>query len=540
MSAIKAIVYLPLDPEKAKENNLPVKLPVLVEDLPRILDENRIPLDVVLRGLESQYEVSKDEYYGSYYVFFLYEKFKLLLREGDFEEAEKVLQKAKSVLYDYRYHFYKGLLHKHKRELGEAEVEMRLAVSMREDFAPAYFELANVLREKGEIEDSLKFYEIANEIDKDFLLPLLVKGDTLLQEGRLIEAMAEYQRVIERDPNFAEAYARLGVIHNQLQRFKEAERYLRKALELGEKDDVKLNLAYTLTKLGKLFEAFRILKELYEKNPDDPLVANEYGLMLKTLGLYEEALEVFERAASTHREEEILKFNYGVLLLHFDKERAVEVLSEVTGDLEERAQHLIELAQVRFVPVLFPEHEWITDYLANGRLDIVALAQDMNSSIEEVQKRIERIRKGEFPFYETDVDSSEFAEIVVALAFSSPDLFKMEENVVKFLSAVYGNSAMIAGGIVFVRLVQELLLAEELDFGSFLKRVVPEVQDVNWSFALKVARFRDLKKLDVGRFTDLVIALLQSLEVGAPVLKDRELTAIFDELKRLRGRCDDV
>ncbi len=540
MSAIKAIVYLPLDPEKAKENNLPVKLPVLVEDLPRILDENRIPLDVVLRGLESQYEVSKDEYYGSYYVFFLYEKFKLLLREGDFEEAEKVLQKAKSVLYDYRYHFYKGLLHKHKRELGEAEVEMRLAVSMREDFAPAYFELANVLREKGEIEDSLKFYEIANEIDKDFLLPLFAKGDTLLQEGRLIEAMAEYQRVVERDPNFAEAYARLGVIHNQLQRFKEAERYLRKALELGEKDDVKLNLAYTLTKLGKLFEAFRILKELYEKNPDDPLVANEYGLMLKTLGLYEEALEVFERAASTHREEEILKFNYGVLLLHFDKGRAVEVLSEVTGDLEERAQHLIELAQVRFVPVPFPEHEWVTDYLANGRLDMVALARDLNSSIEEVQKRIERIREGGFPFYETDVDSSEFAEIVVALAFSSPDLFKVEENVVKFLSAVYGNSAMIAAGIAFVRLVQELLLAEELDFGSFLKRVVPEVQDVNWSFALKVARFRDLKKLDVGRFTDLVIALLQSLEVGAPVLEDRELAAIFDELKKLRGRCDDV
>jgi len=540
MSAIKAIVYLPLDPEKAKENNLPVKLPVLVEDLPRILDENRIPLDVVLRGLESQYEVSKDEYYGSYYVFFLYEKFKLLLREGDFEEAENVLQKAKSVLYDYRYHFYKGLLHKHKRELGEAEVEMRLAVSMREDFAPAYFELANILREKGEIEDSLKFYEIANEIDRDFLLPLFAKGDTLFQEGRFIEAMAEYQRVIERDPNFAEAYARLGVIHNQLQRFKEAEKYLRKALELSERDDVKLNLAYTLTKLGKLFEAFRILKELYEKNPDDPLVANEYGLMLKTLGLYEEALEVFERAASTHREEEILKFNYGVLLLHFDKERAVEVLSEVTGDLEERAQHLVELAQVKFVPVLFPEHEWVTDYLANGRLDMVALARDLNSSIEEVQKRIERIREGEFPFYETDVDSSEFAEIVVALAFSSPDLFKVEENVVKFLSAVYGNSAMIAAGIAFVRLVQELLLAEELDFGSFLKRVVPEVQDVNWSFALKVARFRDLKKLDVGRFTDLVIALLQSLEVGAPVLEDKELAAIFDELKKLRGRCDDV
>lgn len=51
---IKAIVYLPLDPDKAKQNNLPVKLPVLAEDLPRIVEEDRIPLDVVLRGLEAQ------------------------------------------------------------------------------------------------------------------------------------------------------------------------------------------------------------------------------------------------------------------------------------------------------------------------------------------------------------------------------------------------------------------------------------------------------------------------------------------------------
>lgn len=264
---IRAIVYLPLNPEKAKQNNLPVKLPVLAEDLPRILEEDRIPLDVILRGLETQYELTKDEYYRSYYVFFLYEKFKQLLRERNLDEAEKVLERAREVQYDYRYHFYRGLLLKHKGELGEAEIEMRLVISMNDRFAPAYFELADILKEKNEIEDSLLFYEKAYEVNKEFLLPLLKKGDLLLEEGRLEEAIEEYKRILEKDPNFVEVYERLGVIYNQLQRFKEAEKFFKKVLEIERKDHVEYNLSYTLIKLGKLFEALEILKKLYEKIP---------------------------------------------------------------------------------------------------------------------------------------------------------------------------------------------------------------------------------------------------------------------------------
>ncbi|MCD6551167.1 tetratricopeptide repeat protein [Thermotoga sp.] len=533
--SIRAIVYLPLDPDKAKQNNLPVKLPVLAEDLPRIVEEDRIPLDVVLRGLEAQYEVSKDEYYRSYYVFFLYEKFKELLREQKLDEAEKVLEKAKEVQYDYRYHFYRGLLLKHKEDLGEAEVEMRVAISMKEDFAPAYFELANILKEKGETEDSILFYEKAYETNKEFLLPLLKKGDLLLEEGRFEEALEEYKRILEKDPNFTEVYERLGVIHNQLQRFKEAEKFFRRALEVERKDHVEFNLSYTLIKLGRLFEALGILKRLYEKIPDDPMLANEYGLLLKTLGLYEEALEVFEGAYSRHKDEEILKYNYATILLHFDKEKAISALSEITGELKERAEHMIALAENEVSVPSLEEFEWLRDYFYEGTIDVVSLAEDLVSSNEEVQKRIEILREGQFPFYDTTIDTSEMIETMMGVIFESPDIFKMEENIVKFSSAFFGSSIMIASSLVLLRIVQFLLVFEDLLMDDLLKELVAETQDINWRFSLRIARFRHADKFNFERLSDLTIALLQSLEQGVPVAADDRLEYVMEKLHVKEG-----
>ncbi len=54
-----AIVYLDLDPDYAKLNNLPVKLPLLAEDFQKARATNKIPLEYILRGLEAEVEVNK-------------------------------------------------------------------------------------------------------------------------------------------------------------------------------------------------------------------------------------------------------------------------------------------------------------------------------------------------------------------------------------------------------------------------------------------------------------------------------------------------
>jgi len=104
-----AIVYLPIKPEKAKEMNLPLKVPVLAKDLPKILDENTIPIDVLIRGLEAQFEISKDEYYLSYLLYFYYEKVKIFMNKGDYRAAQEHLRKVGALKKDYRYDFFSAL-----------------------------------------------------------------------------------------------------------------------------------------------------------------------------------------------------------------------------------------------------------------------------------------------------------------------------------------------------------------------------------------------------------------------------------------------
>ena len=104
------LVYLPLKPEIAKANNLPVKLPVLVEDMKYITDRDRIDLDVIIRGLEAQNRIEQNDYYESYLLYYYFEAFKRALNSGNLEEAGQFLEKTARVKKDYRYHFYLGLL----------------------------------------------------------------------------------------------------------------------------------------------------------------------------------------------------------------------------------------------------------------------------------------------------------------------------------------------------------------------------------------------------------------------------------------------
>jgi len=75
-----------------------------------------------------------------------------------------------------------------------------------------------------------------------------------------------------------EAYLRLGVVYNLRQQYEKAEEIFRKGLEISKKPEIMYNLAYTLTKLGKHFEAYNLLLEL-AKQYEAPEVINELGIL---------------------------------------------------------------------------------------------------------------------------------------------------------------------------------------------------------------------------------------------------------------------
>lgn len=304
MSDLKyALVYLELKPDYAKINNLPVKLPLLVQDYKKAVESNKIPLETILRGLEAQYEVEPDDYYGSYLVFYLYEKFKKLLEEDELKGAEIYLQKAASILKDYRFHFYYGLLLKKHEQEELAEMELKQCIKENPTFAFGFYELGILMYERKIYDEALDNLMKAIEVKKDFILSYLKIADVYMENGRYEEALDFLNQSLKIDKNFTPAYLRIGVIYNQLQRYKDAYIVLNKATELEDVDfEIYYNLSYTLQKLGRHREAKSTIEKALAKSKED-FILHEYSIILKNLGMFNEALEIEEEALKITNEE---------------------------------------------------------------------------------------------------------------------------------------------------------------------------------------------------------------------------------------------
>jgi tetratricopeptide (TPR) repeat protein len=301
------IVYLKIEPEYAKTNNLPVKLPILLEDYDKAFRENRLDLNIILRGLEAQMKVKNDEnkkeYYTSYLIFYYYEAFKLSMQDKEYEEAKKYLEKAKNVFHDYRYHFYNALYLKELGHLEFAELEFKQALDMNKEFSTGYYELGNLMFERKIYDEALEYYEKSLEIEKEFLLPYLKIADIYMENARYEDSINYLNECIKLDKEFIPPYVRLGVIFNLLQRYNDANIIHNKALEITrENPEIFYNNAFSLTKLGRYNDAIFNLEKAFELNPKD-YVLHELSMAYKNLGMFYESYETEIQALESAEEE---------------------------------------------------------------------------------------------------------------------------------------------------------------------------------------------------------------------------------------------
>lgn len=124
-------------------------------------------------------------------------------------------------------------------------------------------------------------------------------GVGYLREGRLDLAYKRLDKALRIAPDFAGALTAMGLVHDQLGRAEDAEKFHRRAVEAAPRDSVALNNFGTfLCRRGRMEEAMPAFR-LALSNPlyNSPEVANtNAGLCLARNGQPEEA-EVFLRRA---------------------------------------------------------------------------------------------------------------------------------------------------------------------------------------------------------------------------------------------------
>ncbi len=340
------IVYLPLDAQKAKLSNLPVKLPVLAEDLDDVVKQNKLTKEVILRGLEAQVKTGKNlDYYLSYYVYHLYDKAREEMNRREFAKAREFIEKASKYLKDYRYPFHIGIIEREEGKLEASELLLKEAISMNEDFVPARLELARTLLAQGEAKDAIETCSEIFQIDPNFTLAYIIMGDAYMNLGDARSAIELYKHALKIDPNLPSVHWRIGVAANALQKFSLAEKEFKLSISKNEGGwQAKYNLSYSLFRLGKLFESLSLLRTLWDDGVKNAEVLTELILNQKLLGLYEEALDFVEEGMEMGFEgKEFLLASADIYAFNRLFEKSLEIYKKSNENEFETRKTLVEI-----------------------------------------------------------------------------------------------------------------------------------------------------------------------------------------------------
>jgi len=126
---------------------------------------------------------------------------------------------------------------------------------LRPDYAEAYSNRGNVLKELKELEPAVASYMKAIELKPDYADAYSNLGNALNELKRFDEALASYKRAINLKPDLADAFSNQGNVFKELKQFEAAVASYHKAIELKpDYAEAYFNLGVALQEL-KQFEA---------------------------------------------------------------------------------------------------------------------------------------------------------------------------------------------------------------------------------------------------------------------------------------------
>lgn len=170
-------------------------------------------------------------------------------------------------------------------------------VAKRPDNARARLCLANTLVEQSRLEDALAELQIAVRLAPSYGEAGQNLGAVLYRVGRIGEAEQTWRETIEIEPRALLAYVNLASVLLGRGQVEEAAAVCRSALQVEETyGEARLVLARALLRMGDAAAALVELDRAAGENPYDPRVHNQRGRALLALNRAPEAVAAFRRA----------------------------------------------------------------------------------------------------------------------------------------------------------------------------------------------------------------------------------------------------
>ena len=150
---------------------------------------------------------------------------------------------------------------------------------------------------QGKLDDAILQYQEAVRLKPDCAAACYNLGNALGRNSQTDEAIRQLQQAIRLKPDYARAYNDLGIAYATKGDVGEAIRQYQQAMRLQPDDaEAHFNLGVTLTGNGQTDEAIRQYQEALRLKPDYVLALNNLGIALAGKGQIDDAINQFRQA----------------------------------------------------------------------------------------------------------------------------------------------------------------------------------------------------------------------------------------------------
>ena len=197
-----------------------------------------------------------------------------------------------------------------------------------------YANLANALKERKLTAEALQNYRKSLQLNPNHFEAHNNLGVLLEEQSSTNEAIKHYRKAIELSPNFANAHNNLGSAYHQQGQWDEAEKQIRKTLQIDPNHaKAHNNLGVVLSDQGRLAEAFEHFRKSLQIDPDMAAAHDNIGRALQKQGKIGEAVAHYRKALEKRPD-------YAEAHFHL-----AEALIE-TGQNDQAADHIQKALQI--------------------------------------------------------------------------------------------------------------------------------------------------------------------------------------------------
>ncbi len=184
----------------------------------------------------------------------------------------------------------------------------------------AHNNLGIALLQKGHVDEAIAQYQKALQINSNYAELHYNFGIALLQKGHVDEAIAQYQMALQLKPGYAEAHINLGIALLKTGKGDEAITHFQEALQIKpDNTEAHINLGIALLQKGHVDEAVVQFQTALQIKPDDATVHINLGNALLKKGNVDEAIVHYQKALEIKPGDTEACYNLGNALLQKGK-----------------------------------------------------------------------------------------------------------------------------------------------------------------------------------------------------------------------------